>query len=94
MSGPDPYYRPQGELFEVVLCKKDVNPMKAAPGDFKRVPVVANDPSAAVSHEDVTKAVGEEYKILQAGKPMVPTDYEHHANLRANAIHEIDKTKI
>jgi len=94
MSHPNDYARPRGEQFEVVLCKKGVNPLQGTPEDFSRVQVVASDPTEAVNSEAAIKAAGDAYTIVQAAKPMVPTDFEHMARLRAQQEKPFDRVNI
>lgn len=98
-TNPDPYRRPGGEPFDVVLVKKGVNPLDAKTEDFKRVSVVAGSPTEASQHADVSAAEkeGEGFLFVQAVNPSALTEYEMMARSREHQGSmggAIDRTKI
>jgi hypothetical protein len=80
----DGYFQRQ-EAFDVVMVKKDVNPMSAKPGDFKRVAVSATEPGVAADDPEVAKVAAEGYvrcEVVASGKP---SDHETMARGRATS---------
>lgn len=80
------------EAFEVVLLKDGVSESSALPPDFKRIPVEASSPHAALIDDSVSKEKG--WRPLFATKPGVVTDPEMLARQRELNGKEIDKTKV
>lgn len=88
----DQNYPTRKEMFDVVMIKKGINDMTAKPEDFKRVSVEATDPIAAQTDD---KVIAEnEYRVLFATRPGVPTDPETMARRRVYEGHVTDPTKI
>lgn len=76
-------YFQRNESFDVVLCKKDVNPMTAKPEDFKRVAIMAPEPSLAGDDDEVKKIVGDGYRQVEVVATGRPSDHETMARHRA-----------
>lgn len=85
---------PQTENFDVVLLRNGVNELTAKPDDFRRVPVVATGPLAAVMSGEAAAVAAEGFTILHAATPGVATGPEAMARQRELEGPPIDRSKI
>jgi hypothetical protein len=72
---PEPYARPRGQNFEVVMIRRGKNALTSERGDFLRVGVVADSPSEAMDDPAVA-ARAAEYVTYRTMTPGQPTEEE------------------
>jgi hypothetical protein len=86
-------YPQRKEMFDVVMLKDGVNDLIAKTADFKRVPIEAEAPFAAMTHPDV-QAAAKGFRVLFAVPPGVATEPEIHARRREMEGETVDRSKI
>ena len=82
------------EPFDVVMIKNGVSEFTALPDDFRRVPVVAQDPMKAQMDPGVLAAEAEGYRCMLASRPGIQTQAEVLARVRLYDCSTADKCKI